>query len=403
VPDEPIRVLQLNFHRGWGGQPQRILMLSRELAARGHAVALAVPGDGILARRARESGLAVFGDFRFRSPSHLPSFLRDVRRAREILADWRPDILHSHGSQDTWVTAVANRFGPRPRIPHLLTRHNTKKVSDGIANRCLYRHAIDRLVVVSGSVLDRYQGLVERGIVDPGKVPVIHSAIEERLFAARADRGRVRGELGVGDGDILVGCVGRLVPDKGQVFLLQAAARLIHGNPGLAGRLFVALAGVGTGEQALRSAASELGISSRVFFLGFREDVPDVTAAFDIAVLPSIDCDASSAVIKEAMATGRPVVATDIGGAREILNAEPGSPAGLIVSPGSAEELAAAIDRLIRDRELAAAFARNGPPAVSAHFTAEKLCEDYLRVYREMLRPGREAAASGGAAPRTAP
>jgi glycosyltransferase involved in cell wall biosynthesis len=372
-----VRILHLNFHRGWGGQPQRILMESRELARRGHAVALAVPGDGILADRAREAGLTVFGDFRFRPPAELPSFVRDVRELRRVVRDWKPSILHSHGSQDTWVTLVANRWPGGARLPHVLTRHNTKRVSDTLANRFLYRR-IDRLVVVSASVLDRYGTFIRRGIVHPDSVPVIASSIEIDRFRGPSDPQRLRRELGLPDDAVVAGCVGRLVPDKGQRHLIEAAALLRERHPAL----HLVLAGTGTDEAALRALTTERGLEGHVHFLGFRTDIPEVTAAFDIAVLPSVDCDASSAVIKEAMALGRPVIATDIGGAREML--DPG-PSGLLVPPRDASALAGALDALLRDPERAARLGATGPALVAERFSPTRLAEDSLALYTAVL------------------
>src|SRR5206468_9653977 len=101
-PRVTLRILHLDFHRGWGGQPSRILMGSRELARRGHEVAIAAPGEGALADRARREGLTVFGELRFLKPRRALSLARDVSGVRRILRTWRPDIIHSHGSQDTW-------------------------------------------------------------------------------------------------------------------------------------------------------------------------------------------------------------------------------------------------------------------------------------------------------------
>ena len=188
------RVLHLNFHRGWGGQPARILMGSLELARRGHTIGIAAPGDGALAARAREAGLAVFGDFRFYKPKRALSLARDVRELRRVIAQFRPEILHSHGSQDTWTTVLANRFGG-PRLPHLLTRHNSKRVACNAANRWLYGSVLDRLVVVSGGVLERYQEFFRRGILDPATIPIIPSAIDFERYNAPLDPGRIRREI----------------------------------------------------------------------------------------------------------------------------------------------------------------------------------------------------------------
>ena len=374
-----LRILQLNFHRGWGGQPSRILIASRELARRGHRVALAIPGDGILARRAREAGLEVFGDFGFRKPRQVASFARDISRLRRIIREFRPEILHAHGSQDTWTAAIASRLA-RQRPPLVLTRHNSKSVACHAGNRWLYGRAVDLLVVVSAGVLERYEEFFHRGILDPAGIPVIHSTIDFARFDAPTDPLKVRRELGVQDGEPLIGSVGRLVKDKGHAVLLRAMPRILASRP----RARLALAGAGTEEPALRALAAELGLADRVAFLGFREDVPSVTAALDVAVLPSVDCDASPAAVKEAMYLRRPVVVSDIGGLNEIV--EEGV-TGCIVPPGDPPALAAAILGLIDDPEKARAMASRAREVVSSRFTVAAMVDAYERAYARLVRP----------------
>src|SRR5262249_9189797 len=122
---KPLRILQTDFHTGWGGQAARILMLSKELARRGHEVTVAAP-PGELARRAREAGLTVQDRFAFRAPAHAVSFLADVRRMRRLLDGGHFDIVDVHGSQDTWVTALARLMSndASSRGPLVMTRHN---------------------------------------------------------------------------------------------------------------------------------------------------------------------------------------------------------------------------------------------------------------------------------------
>jgi glycosyltransferase involved in cell wall biosynthesis len=118
-----------------------------------------------------------------------------------------------------------------------------------------------------------------------------------------------------------------------------------------------------------------------VRFLGFRDDIPEITAALNVSVLPSIDCDASSAVLKEALACGVPAVATSIGGATEIL--EDGV-TGLIVPPRDPARLAAAILSLLDDPERARAMGRRGSRDVAARFTPDRLAEETLAVYEKV-------------------
>ncbi len=372
----PLRILQTNFHRGWGGQPARILMLSRGLARRGHEVVIAAPAGSLLARRAREAGLETYEEARFLKSKHLISSLRDAVSLGRLLGSGTFDLIDAHGSQDLWASALGRRLD-RNRVPLVFTRHNTKAVADHAFNRLLYRRVVDHLIVVSESVLERYRPFLDRGDLAMDRISVVHSSYWEERFHPGVDGNPVRRELltGAGTAGPLVGVVGRLVADKGGIYFLQAATRVGREFPS-ARFLF---AGRGTEEPALRRAAEELGIGERVLFLGFREDIPEITAALDVSVLPSIDCDASSAVLKEAMAVGRPVVATSIGGAGEIVL---DGVTGLLVPPADSEALAEAIGSILRRPDRGREMGTLGRERVRSLFTQDRLVEGTLEAYR---------------------
>ncbi len=377
----PWTIVHTDFHRGWGGQINRVLGVCRELAARGHRVILAVPGEGRPARQAREAGLEVFGEVRFRAAGRVLDLLHDIRALARLFRDVRPDVVHSHGSQDTWAVAIAHRFLPgMPPFVHVLTRHNTKRVRDSAANRWLYRRGLDGLAVVAREVLDRYRPLAERGALDLADVPVIPSALRPDLrLDPPPDRDALRRRLGLAAEDVLVGTAARLVPDKGQRYLLDAAATLVAGpHPGL----HVALAGDGDDRDLLEATARELGIAERVHFLGFVEDVAGFLAGLDVAVLPSVGCDASSGMIKEALALGVPVVATEVGAARELL----GDGAwGRIVPPGDAAALAHALAELLADLPTARARAAEGGRVTRETYTVPRLVDRLEEFYAARL------------------
>jgi glycosyltransferase involved in cell wall biosynthesis len=372
-----VKILHTNFHRGWGGQPARILMLSQGLKDRGHQVVIAAPRGSVLAARARDAGLATFEEAAFRKPKHLVAAITDLRRLSAHLASARYDLIDAHGSQDLWTTVVARRFTAAPRPPLVFTRHNTKRVAPHRLNRWLYRQ-VDHLIVVSGSVLERYGPFLDRGDLDRDRVSIIHSAYRPDRFHAGIDGSALRAALGLAAGTPLVGAVGRLVPDKGQDDLLRAAAEVLRRRP----ETRFVLVGTGTAEPALRALAADLGIAPACVFLGFRDDVPAITAALTVAVLASVDCDASPAVLKEALACGVPAVATDIGGASEILR--PGE-TGLVVPPHRPDELARALLALLDDPERARRMGERGSADVAARFTPDRLVDETLTAYRSVL------------------
>ncbi len=381
-----LTVLHTDFHRGWGGQINRVLAECRGLAGRGHAVMLAVPGDGRPAATARADGIAVFGDVRFRPKRDAVSLLRDALTLRRLLAAFAPDIVNSHGSQDTWAAVLARHLLPRAARPlQLYTRHNTKRVRDTRVNRWLFGRGIDGLIVVAPEVKERFRGIIAAGALDEARIPAIHSPLRADMAApARPpERAKVRREVGAGEDDVLAGTVARLVPDKGQEHLIDALAILAPDWP----RLSVVLAGDGEATEALEARAARLGLAGRVHFLGYRDDVLDVYAALDIAVLPAVDCDASSGMIKEALASRVPVVATEVGAARELTG---DGQYGLVVPPRDPAALAGAIAAMARDLPAWRARAVEGERFVRERFTHERMIDELEAAYREALaRAGR--------------
>lgn len=373
---KPLKVLHTDYHTGWGGQAARVLMLSKELTRRGHQVAIAAP-PGELTRRARAERLAVEDGFAFRAPSHAPAFLGDIGRMRALLKRERFDVVDVHGSQDTWVTAVARLFGGLPRCL-VMTRHNTKRVRAGWPNRMLYGRLIDHLIIVDESVRRQYESFLAAGVLADSRISVVSSAYRADLFHEGVDRLRFRRELGLTDDALIIGVAGRLVADKGHIHLMKAAAALKPHLPGMV----LLFAGAGPEETRLREQARDLGLEATVRFLGFRPDIAEVEASFDIAVLPSVGCDASSASIKEAMALGVPIVASDIGGARHLI--EDGA-TGLIVRPGVPDDLVSALQRLAADRDAAHRMARRARDDVRRRFSIERLADETLAVYASVL------------------
>jgi glycosyltransferase involved in cell wall biosynthesis len=381
-----LTLLHTDFHRGWGGQINRVLAECRGLAARGHTVMLAVPGDGKPAATARAEGLAVFGDVRFRPKREVVSLVQDALTLRRLFFAYAPDLVNSHGSQDTWAAVIARHLMPTAERPaQLYTRHNTKRVRDTAVNRWLFARGLDGLIVVAPEVKDRFRGIIASGALGEARIPAIHSPLRPEVAAPDrpADRSKVRREVGAGESALLAGTVARLVPDKGQEYLIDALAILAPDWP----QLSVVLAGDGEATDTLRARATRLGLADRVHFLGYRDDVNDVYAALDIAVLPAVDCDASSGMIKEALASRVPVVATEIGAARELTG---DGKYGIVVPPGDAAALAGAIGAMARELPVWQVRAAEGERFVRSNFTRERMIEELETAYRATLaRAGR--------------
>ncbi|NQU44143.1 glycosyltransferase family 4 protein [bacterium] len=369
-----MKIFHINMHNAWGGQPNRVLTKSVELRRIGHEVWVAGPRDCELVRRARAVGLPAFADLELRRGFHPLSMRRDICALRDLFRREKFDILHSHGSQDTWVTAFAARAFT-PRLPLVRTRHNIFPIKGSLANRWLYRKCVDHVITVSPQV-NVY--LESQGLMKPDDITPIYSAPDPERFDPAIDPAGVREELGISPDDVVVVKVARLAPEKGHVHLVDAAAMLCPDFP----TLKFLFAGTGRSRSDIEARIASHGLGDRIILAGFRGDVPRLLAASDIFVLSPTAGESLGTSILEGFLMNLPAVATDVGGVCESVR---DGQTGFLVAPGDAQALAEALRNLIIDSGLRRRFGEAGRAMVLKEFTPRQLAEKTEAVYRKIL------------------
>jgi len=237
------------------------------------------------------------------------------------------------------------------------------------AARILYRLST-KVVVNSASVRDV---LVKRDGLPPGKIRVIHNGVDLDRFAS-APRDRERLFPGVGNSSKLIAVAANMYSRvKGHSCLIVAAGTICREVPEA---IFI-LIGDGKERAKLERQVREAGLEKSFLFLGFRDDVPELLASCDLAVLPSESEGLPNSVL-EAMAAGVPVVATCVGGIPEIID---NGQNGLLVPPENPPALAEAILRVLRDRNLAMRLARAGQERVRTHFSFDRVVAELRQLY----------------------
>lgn len=331
------RVLQVVDALDGGGAERHVVDLARALDARGFEVSVAASADGPARARLEAAGIEVHV-----VADGLVKRRTSVRYAlglRALVASLRPDLVHAH-IHASEVAAAAAVW--RSDVPLVLTEH-TEAPWRGPSARAALRWAAGRadLVVAVSSAVARH--LVTDSGVPPEKVEVLLPAVLPHV-PAPVDVPSA--------GRPVVGTVGRLVPGKGVDVLLRALA-----GPALAGSDATCVV-VGDGPQrpALERLAADLGLGDRVVFAGWREDARDLVAALDVLAVPSRE-DGSPLVVLEALGSGVPVVASRVGGIPDQVT---DGREGLLVPPGDAGALGAALARVLHDAGLRAALAAAG-------------------------------------------
>ncbi|PYJ91755.1 MAG: hypothetical protein DME71_01300, partial [Verrucomicrobia bacterium] len=238
----------------------------------------------------------------------------------------------------------------------------------------VFKHGCSQ-IVADASVIKRQ--LVEEHRVDPAKIEVIGSAVDLEKFKPPRDGTKFRREIGVGDNIPLIGNVGMIRPDKGQLVLVEAAHLVLQKRPDA--RFVIVGQGTGILKRGInvRNAIDQARLADKIIMAGYRWDTPDVYAACDMIVIASLRTEASPIVLREAFASGRPVIATKVGDIPEIIENRQN---GLLIQPGDSQALAAAILEFIFDPKLATHCAANGLRYATEHFSFDKMMEAKLRA-----------------------
>lgn len=270
-----------------------------------------------------------------------------IRRLRRAVDERAPDLIFTHGFNGHFVACVLKLLGAR-RTGFVASYHGPyhpptrlKGLLAGLYNRFtewyLRRYALAVITVAEHGK----QHLVSKGVA-ADKITVIHNGIPD--IAQDADVGALRRDIGVPVESVVVGVVSRLEPIKAIDVLLLSFRRLSEDFPSA----FLAIIGAGVQEEYLKGLASQLQISERVRFAGYRPNAASYLAAIDIFALPSLS-EFHSIGLLEAMRAGKAIVTTDVGGNTESIRNEV---EGLIVQPGNVQDLESALRMLLSDRKL---------------------------------------------------
>lgn len=294
------------------------------------------------------------------------------------LARLAPDVIHNHMYRAEIVgtkaaIALSSAGYPRPYVVSTVHSSRVRSTEDREELRRL-TPCMDRLIAVSKAIVAKIEDEGRTG----AKVSLIYNGVDLERYDHQEACCTLREEYGMEPGSPIVGVVARLEAEKGHPTLLEAWPQVLRSVPSA----YLLVVGEGSRREALERQAAELDVAHRVVFTGRRDDVPAVTAALDVAVLPSYR-EAQGLTVLEAMALSRPVVASNVGGIPEMI--EDGV-SGLLVPPHDAEALAAAIVRMLTDHSYADMIARAGHNVVRERFCLERMVSDIEGVYDDGAR-----------------
>jgi glycosyltransferase involved in cell wall biosynthesis len=366
---ERLKPLLVDLEVAWrGGQNQALLML-KGFRARGYEAELVAANGSALGQRAIAKGFGVH--FVSRGLLRLPAALE----IRHLLGTGRFALVHAneaHAVSASWLARA------HKHAPFLISRRVGYPIGQNFVARARYT-AASRIIANSQWVAAQ---AAKSGVPSSKLTTVYEGAEIPPLFAEDARRD-ARSRWRIAEGAPLLGCVGVMLPDKGQEWLIRALPEIRKEFP----ETKLLLAGDGPSWPELSALARELGLQEAVLFPGFVKDVDNVYAALDVFLLPSF-FEALNNSLLAAMAYEIPSIAFNKGALGEIIEHEK---SGLLVSGPNVTEISDATKRLLRDRAFAASLGREARKRVQEHFSAERMIEGMLQIYRQVLPEQAEA------------
>jgi glycosyltransferase involved in cell wall biosynthesis len=351
-----------------GGAQEHVYSLVTRMDPDRYDVRVVSLSHGSSVRRLEKAGIVV--DVIDEPDDHLA-----VQALGDLLAPLEPEIVHNHMFRAEIVgTKAALLLGEmgcrRPAVISTVHSSRVRCVDDRQALRQL-TPLTDRLIVVSKAI--------EQKIRDEGRVgaPVslIYNGVDLQRYNHQQPCCTLHDDYSIPEASPIVGVVARLEAEKGHRTLIDAWPLVLAAQP----EAWLLVVGEGSERNSLEGQAAALGIADHIVFTGRREDVPAVTAALDVAVLPSYR-EAQGLSVLEAMALSRPVVASNVGGIPEMI--EDGV-TGLLVPPGDCDALAAAIVRLLSDHPFADMMSKRGHDLVHERFCIEWMTSQIESIYDE--------------------
>jgi glycosyltransferase involved in cell wall biosynthesis len=366
--------LHIDTARTWRGGQNQVLVTVLGMRALGHRTVLVAHSAGELRQRAKE-GLELVP-----LAPRTEMDLGAAWRLSRVIKQLRPDIVHAHDPHGVAMAALALSMSTQLAKPPLIaSRRVDFRLRGSALSRWKYRQ-VDCFICASRAIRTL---LVSAGVPE-ARVVTVHEGIDLERVAA-APPANLHEELWLPHDAPIVGNVAALVPHKGQRHLVEAAALVVRQVPDAR---FV-IAGEGELRESLERHIKEHHLEKHVLLAGFRPDVLSVHKAFDVFVMSSVTEGLGTSLL-DAMAAGKPIVATRTGGIPEVVVDEE---TGILVPPRDHQAMADAIVRLLNDAALRERMGQAGLERACQKFSAERMVQNTLRVYQRVaMHPHEENA-----------
>jgi len=360
------KVLHVLTDTNIGGAGRYLFNLLAGLPSKKYEFFVACPGGGELEKELKAREIRYFtltGGESSLSFKHVKEILRIIKKERI-------DIVHTHASLSGRIA------GRMAGCRVILTRHGLDIKNKGLIKRLIAyiiaRIFTDKIIAISRAVKIN---LIETG-VPADMIKIIHNGIDLSRFDLIEPTLRL--ELGLSNDTTIIGVVARIVGEKGYEYILKAMPKVLELHPSA----LLVIVGDGPLKAQMQELAGKLGIYENTIFLGYRRDVEKLVADFDLFVLPSIN-EGLGLSLLEAMALGKPVIATEVGGIPEVIK---NGKNGLLIPPGDEKALAMAILKILSSKDFSRKLGQVAKETVYEKFSAISMAQKTVELYDDILR-----------------
>jgi glycosyltransferase involved in cell wall biosynthesis len=368
-----LRIAHIESSMNWGGQELRIVEQTEWLNNHGHPTwIIARPGSAIV-EKAQEKALphyemAIRGTL---NPATLRKLLDFLRRHKI-------EILDCHSNRECFYGAYARWL---MKISVIRSRHTIDPIRCGFFDRLLWRYGNDGIIVTADEIRNMIVGL---GLNKPDRIVVAAAGVDKKRFHSGVCGLSLRQQLGIPEHHFVIANIGMIRPDKGQLQFVTACRSLLKKH--------AELTCIQIGEAPIHSLAykdkvlahaGEDGHNGRIRFMGYQADIENWLALVDAVVIASISTEAKTRLVAQAFLMKKNVVATTIGGLKEMIDH---NHTGLLCPPDDPGALAEAVEILMNNKELAKALRDNAYLHAIHSMTFEHMMEGMLDTYQEAMK-----------------
>jgi len=391
---KPLNILHMSSTRKRGGSGASAMAIVKKLHERGHKVIYVCRESSLGFNMLKEKNLKMITTVGMKAgfkptPSFISTFLNDIKTIAEIIDEEKINIVHMHSSPEGWIgTVAALRSSMDPAL--IRTRHIVVPVKRNQANIYMFNNYTDAVITVAETIRQHY---FDRGLYDLSKIETIYDGVDISRFNPRLYGSTVRNELGIKEGTSVISVIARYSRVKGHIYFLEAMKEVVKDFP----QTVALLAGqkgkkgnLGVFEE-LCSATERLGLKDNVRFLDFRTDIPEILAASDIFVLPSIGSEGSSRGTLEAMAMAKPCVVTKVGVLPEFI--EEGI-TGCLVNKKDGAALAQGIKKLLSRMAEAKKMGERARTKVLERYSEDIMVEKTEDLYYRAIEKKRKRSSA---------